>query len=317
MTVIHATDIVSFMTCEKQWSYAQKERIYARSEWEGAAFGTAGHFALEQWYGGKVAKPAEALLPREDWRASLGLDAEKELRSLLTRYYWRYHHELPKLTVHALETQLVVRVPKTRVSLVMTLDMRYSPGKQSEIFGMDHKFYKSLKSPKQLAMDMQMTVYLWGTRAAGLPLAGMVYNQIWKRKPDTPEILKNGRVPVAQNLVTSYHDYKHFLLRHKQDPSDERYAPFLAALKDRGNPFFVRHLVERSNTALDLFEDELIHYARRMTSSTTFYSYARNFSCNLCEYQALCIGDRNGEPRHYYVGKSSRFPYARKSVDMR
>lgn len=294
---IHVTERQVFKQCRRRHYYEYRLHLHPKVEKKGPLWvGRAGHAGLAAYYQGQ-----DALLGLDEWlQAKLtGEESGEELReideavalvrSILERYP-EFAQENDDFQVVGVEMPLEYPIPRTRVTLVGTLDLLVR--KQGRLWVVDHKFLQSFADPEVLELDDQMSAYLylvWKTFDE-VP-GGAIYNQLRKKVPAIPFRLKAGGLSKNRSIDTTKEIYLGEILRLGLDPAD--YADILAALE--ANEFFRREPIARNWRELDNFGRYLEMEAREMFSKTTPIYPAPSRDCLWsCPYRFLCKIENEG-----------------------
>lgn len=315
MKVIHVTERSSFKECRRRWKYEYLWQLKAPSVSVHLIFGTVMHHGLELLYRGEpelgkilAALPAKlkaelgdrAMTPAQN----LGLETPQSVLdlagTLLTNYVARYTEDLattlpqrPAAFDHAgivdVERTLSCRVPGRNAILQGKADLVIR--RQGRLWIVDHKTVTSFVDSSTLWMDDQMTAYLWLVRRLfGEMPGGAIYNQIRKRDPAVPVLLKNGAMS-RSNIDTTWGTYQDALVAAGLDPNDYLDMKVkLAATK-----YFDRTEITRTKAELDEFERHLRAETADMTSKlTVMYPNPSWMNCRGCEFLTLCKCESEG-----------------------
>jgi hypothetical protein len=242
--VIRTSDRIAFKQCRRKWSWSShlKRNLGSRHLAGPLWFGSAIHYALEDYHGWNVfGSPTEAfkaycIATSKNHHRELPPDAN-DLYALginMMDYYSKYW--LPYKTKD--ETYWEDGIPQVEVNFELPIPIDASPIIQQhcEAQGIDvilyrgtfdgicedeHgrlwvKEYKTAKTAMHMhyQTDPQITTYVW---AAGLvyekPVVGVIYLQYVKKEAEYPRVGASGKLSTAKNLITSGVLYKHQLER--------------------------------------------------------------------------------------------------------
>lgn len=298
MKIIHVTERQQFKACRRAWNYSYKEGLQRPFDHMDARwFGKGAHVALaafhsqdlrgwpvafEAWLEAKIDEHAKVMpLNPEDYRKV------EELKTLLEGMmdgYNDFAEANDDFTVLGVEVPLSVKVPGTNVILAGTVDMIVR--RKGKLWVVDHKTYASFADPEALLLDDQMTAYLWMVwKTYGEMPAGAIYNQLRKKLPATPMLLKDGkRLSQDKSIDTTREVYLQAI--HDNGFNEADYADILE--KIGLNEFFRRETIPRNQNELLSFEENLVPEAREMTSKSTFLYPNATRDCVYCDYRTIC-----------------------------
>lgn len=128
---------------------------------------------------------------------------------------------------------------------------------------------------------------------------GIVFNIMRKKPPTIPRVLQRpaGSLSKAKDIDTTYDVYMESIRKHGLNPAD--YAEILGILKEKGDTFFGRKLVQRSQSRINNVRNSLYYTVKRIkdnakqyekTNDLNVFNRTPNFMCPRdCEYCELCI----------------------------
>lgn len=157
-----------------------------------AAFGTAGHMALEPWYRMRAADlPGAALAEALEAVEASGLDPydRAKLRVLIQGYDARWGDEMDSYDVLGVEEEFRYELDGRQIG--GKVDARVRRRADGAVFVVEHKFTGSAIGDGEsywdrLAIDTQVSIYIDGAeQIAGEPIAGVIYDVIG-RPPHRP-----------------------------------------------------------------------------------------------------------------------------------
>jgi hypothetical protein len=267
--------------------------------------GTAVHYGLEQYYrDGKDPWVAtqewldmklpelhlEDMWPEE--RAKFN-DTTDLMASILVGYvpFAQAHDDFE---IVAVEENLEIHIPGTRVKLGGKVDVLTRRGPKRQLWPMDHKTAAQYVDISVLEMDDQMTAYLWLVwQVHGELPGGALYNELKKKIPAQPEPLVNGSLSKKKNVDTTYEIYLTAIKNNHLNPVD--YEDILEFLRNKPDGFYRREAVARTKYELEHFAGNLIPEARAMSSKNTplYPSPTRDCSWD-CQYRDLCLCETTG-----------------------
>jgi hypothetical protein len=170
---------------------------------------------------------------------------------------------------------------------------------------MDHKTAGNFGNVEYLEMDEQCGSYIWALKKMlGLPIAGVIYNRLLKAAPKEPTILQNGQFSVNRSQRTTYEVYKQALIDRGKPLSP--YIDFLEFLQDRGNPFFQRYQVARTDTEMNNLERQIASEAIDMLNNPSIYPNVGMFTCMGCAYRTPCLAKMDGSDYEFILKNQFR-----------
>ncbi len=300
--LFHVTERQTYKWCRRQWKYAYKWHLVEKKEpmralWIGRGLHAGlAHFyrtkedpliGMKAWIDEKIT-PQDYAEMWEDERQQLR-DVEALLTSMLSSYV-SYAEANDDFEIIAVEKPVVVRIPGTYLWLEGNLDLVVR--RRGKLWVVDHKGYTSFANPQDLELDDQMTAYLWLVyQVFGELPGGAIYNQLRKKIPSEPLVLKGGGLSKDKSCDTTASVYRAKLQELGLD--EEPYEEFLHNLE--ANEFFRRELIARSKYELDHFHghlrDELGEMRR--TSLPLYPNPGRDCSW-ACQYKMLCLCENTG-----------------------
>jgi hypothetical protein len=179
---VHVTELEVFRTCRLYWHYSYRERLKPVSEPEKVGgplwIGTGIHYALAQFYSSGT-HPREAL---QRWPEYQGVSLSL-MEEILDHYYEAYQRDLQNWEVLSVETPRTVPIPGTQAHLTGTFDLLIRERRDGSVWVVDHKTRTAFDSLESLEMNEQATAYTWLSRQVGLPVKGVIWNEIKKASP--------------------------------------------------------------------------------------------------------------------------------------
>ena len=306
MQTIRVTERAAFKRCRRRWKYQSLMELVPIAEPRGALWlGTAVHYGLEQYYrDGKDPWVAtqewldmklpelhlEDMWPEE--RAKFN-DTTDLMASILVGYV-PFAQEHDDFEIVAVEENLEVHIPGTRVKLGGKIDVLTRRGPKRQLWPLDHKTAAQYVDISVLEMDDQMTAYLWLVwQVHGEIPGGALYNELRKKIPAQPEVLVRGGLSKKKNVDTTYEIYLTAIKNNHLNPED--YADILEFLRNKPDGFYRREAVARTKYELEHFAQNLIPEARAMNSKLTplYPSPTRDCSWD-CQYRDLCLCETTG-----------------------
>ena len=291
----HVTELEAFKKCPRSWYYRyikglEVKEVYVSHMW----FGTLIHDCLAEYYSfghnpvhvfnrkymeymTSLKNPTNDMLVKLSDYLSIGT----AILDVYTRYAERNDDFFE---VHLVEGEFKAPLSSTR-NLLGTIDL---VGKTpTGIVFFDHKTKTSFTRADYVALDEQMTAYcylLWENYKE-VPVG--YYNQIRKKVPAEPLILKKGGLSKAQGIDTTYDRYLAAI--NEINEPQYLYEDVLATLEnDRKficrepvlrTTYEVQQFAKRANMWIDIIES-------REAASLYCPHYTEN--CAGCRYADLC-----------------------------
>lgn len=186
MSTVGVTERAAFRRCRLAWAWMYKDRLQlADVSSRATTVGLFVHEALAKYYTAikdgtcTPTTPQEILAEvTERYRDALSHDRLVEAVELYERYMM---HKLDfDWRIHTVEHEVAVKVPKTKTTLVGRIDLLIS--RNGAYWVVDHKTRRAYSTGFKLETDDQVTAYIWMLRKSGINVAGVLYNELGKRK---------------------------------------------------------------------------------------------------------------------------------------
>lgn len=157
----------------------------------------------------------------------------------------------------------------------------------------DHKTAIRFDDLTHLELDTQLSSYLWAYYAfTGEVPKAVIYNQLAKRVPQPPKILKSGLPSKDKSQATTYEMYLDTLTRLGLDTGPyEGILDFLAAQQDN---YFRRTHITRTLDELALQERYIRDESIDMASDPAIYPNPSLFHCRGCDFLVPCMVRNEG-----------------------
>lgn len=329
-SVIRTSDRGYFKTCRQLWDFTSKIRQnyepLARKEY--FEFGTAIHKGMEEYYdpaGWCVSiknaenRAREAFL---DYIAEVehvvkvgALEFEiefKEMRQLgldmLDNYFlWAPRND--NFTPLYVEVEFRVEIPgmpgvfyEGRVDLIIEDEWGY--------YIVDHKTAGQFGGSEWMWIGDQVTSYAWALKnQLGLDIRGVIYNEIRKKAPHPPKVLKNGSLSVNKQQDTSYEIF----LKTLQDGGYNvgAYQEFLDYLKMNPKEFIRRTRVNLAPESFPIIERRIQLEAKEMLGDPAIYPTPSPWNCRGCRFLQPCIALNEGANYQVILDEN----YVKRKVD--
>lgn len=313
---IHVTERATFKACRRLWYYQSREHLKRLRESKNALWlGRGYHYALAEYYLRYKQEPVLDLESTKlfivgkfhEWlsskitfeeRLSLATSEEAELEEMITLAegmltgYIDTYYQKDTFEVVGVEMPLRVKIPGTKHYLVGTLDMLVR--QKGKLWVVDHKGFTQFADPEDLELDDQMTAYMYlVSKVLGEVPGGAIYNQLRKKLPVKPVVLKSGKALSKDKSIDTTHAlYMQAILENGFDPTD--YADILAKLKL--NEFYKREPIYRNKAELQTFEKHLVEEVREMTKKhlALYPSPSKDCKWRCRDYKILCKCQNEG-----------------------
>jgi hypothetical protein len=264
--------------------------------------GSAVHHALEVYYG-EGEDPVEAV---KEWCAdkleefeedyNITSDKREELeedRDLAVGMLEHYEGWAPTVDSdyfsEVVETEMegTVDIPGTDHEFRYIVD-----GLAKDYMGlywvMEHKTAKRMQTD-HLDQDEQILKYIWAVQKdLDIEVAGVIYTILKKKTPNEPRILKDGSLSTAKNQSVTYEAYKEAVKDHHDGDIPEKYKETLQHFKKKGNRFFFRDNITRSQEEIREAEERIVKEAKDMTENPRIYPNPTKACSYDCSYTTPC-----------------------------
>lgn len=319
MEIIRTSDRQYFKRCRQLWDFTSKIRqnFEPIQRIEALDFGTAMHSGLERYYdpltwetgtlqqfnaktafldsikavGTKVKIGALEFEERFEEQKELGL-------GMLEFYFaWAPSHDLfvPKLV----EVEFEVPIPglngvvyQGRIDLIVEDEYGY--------WLVDHKTTAQLAQTEWLALDDQCSSYAWAIREQlGLEVRGVIYNELRKKAPRKPSVLRSGALSVNKSQDTTYETYLATI--NELGYKAKAYDSILQYLKDNPKEFVRRTKVTYTSRMMDIVGKRIRAEAVNMLGDPDIYPTPSRFNCNGCRFFAPCLALQEGSDPQFIL----------------
>jgi hypothetical protein len=312
MTDITYSMIASFKSCQKKFKYSYVDLLRSKTTPQALALGSYVHELLDAFYTACMNKEDPVRAVALKTVECIDICPEDEIRELgnkmMKNYILNYADDWSKLKILAVEEEFCVPIPGVDANLRGKFDLVFE-GTDGRIYLGEHKTTAlSIEARKSnLELDEQCSYYMWALQkimeeqGLGEKVAGVMYNILRKKSPRIPEPLKKGGLSKAKSIDTTYDVYLKAILDNGYNPDD--YADMLAMLKERGNTFFGRELVTRSEAEMKQIEKDIIHSCKQI-SKEDYYVRNRHEGCaRTCSYRDLCLAELRGGDTEYIINE--------------
>jgi hypothetical protein len=159
--------------------------------------------------------------------------------------------------------------------------------------------YKTAKRAEHLhyETDPQVTVYMWAcSKIYDLPIAGCVYLQFVKNKPEVPGPLSSGKISTASNLVTSVALYRRGLERfygsvgNSPEPNQKFLTDLMTKEDEDKDRFIQRAIVTRNEQQLEAEAQKIILEVEEMINpNLALYNNPTRECSRMCGFVPPCV----------------------------
>jgi hypothetical protein len=326
LQIIRTSDRGAFKRCRRSWDLGSKIRqnlVIKGPVPKPLDFGTAIHRGMESWYNPmqwewdrelrkslSVAAFLEcqreqkarylAEMPDMDEELRKDFNERTELGTGMLYHYFHWSANMDQFTPKMVEIEFEVPIPglegtyaegavyQGRVDALMEdLKGRY--------WIWDHKTTARMDPTAHLELDEQCGSYAWALQLMlGIPIEGVVYNELYKGVPGPPTVLKNGNFSKSKSQDTSYELYFQALMERFEYIPDE-YADILETFRLKGNEYFRRTQVHRSPEELRTQGERIRLEALDMLDpNIRIYPNPTKFNCQNCMFRTPCIAMNDG-----------------------
>jgi len=220
---------------------------------------------------------------------------------MLEHYMQRWPPSKDEFDIVATETRFEVPVltRRSRSSTKFFAAGRFDGviiDKHGDYWLLEHKTYKTIDDDNLtfLELDSQAGVYLLAAQMMyGVEFRGILYNVLRKKIPTVPHLLKRGGLSVAKDIDTTYKVYLQSIHDYGYNPAD--YDDILERLLTKGNTFFRRFRVRRTQRELQWLMLHLYSVAREMTNPhVRIYPTDHWMECKRCGFREACLARLGG-----------------------
>lgn len=317
---IHIHDVLSFKGCRQSWHFSSmlREGLTPTTPARALFFGRAIHQALAVYYRSEERTVDEFIKPFDEyvdgewtrltqagiWLTERDADRFAEDTTLghgMLKHYASWAPDQDEdLEVLAVEVPIWFELPvRAEVPIYYegTADALVRSRKDKRLWWMEHKTAKSFPDSNLLFMDEQHQAYLLGARAMSTlmdeTIAGSIYTFLRKKVPTVPSLLKNGGLSKKATMDTTYEVYLATLEQYGLPTT--LYGKMLNNLQAKGNTFFRRSYVERTEQSIEFFGRNLVSTIREMLDPrTVIYPSPTWFKCGRCAFRSPCLMVQHG-----------------------
>lgn len=317
---ISASQIQSYMSCPKKWSYNYIERLTPRVERPYLTIGKLCHSGMYHslrcmYYG---TDDFNAILDcglnaiRGDWERYMNsvqfLDEEiPEQDKVLEDALSVFRQALKEFDPLKYEVDSVIvdgeLIPALELHFIVPC--AYSKGLHGYIdsilidketgikWCVDYKFRKSLSDDTEEQFNIQNAIYMYACRKMGIDVSGTITWQHKNTPASIPAILKNGSISRAK-ISTTWDMYSKFCIDNGQNPDD--YIDMKEKLEEIE---WYRPTCEIRNeeTINNMWKNVVVPISRSIKYEKKKKSHAVmmfQWNCKMCQYASLCQGELRG-----------------------
>jgi len=328
MQIVRTSDRQMFKSCRRKWDLGSKIRQNLEPIRSPAAFefGTAIHAGLEAYYDprswstfswsdrrqfaldGFRRELAEQLnARREPDTGAISLEDEMDFqeRTLLgegmLKHYCEYWQDKDTFTPLKTEIEFEVPVPGLQDTVYQGRIDALVEDQHGGYWIVDHKTRGQFGGTDHYELDEQSGSYCWALQEMlGLKIEGVIFNELLKSVPKKPELLVRGGLSKNRSQRTTYELYLQALKDNNIAPHD--YLDFLEFLREKGNPFFRRIQVHRSQTELKNLGEQIRQEALDMFDpNLRIYPAPGMFNCMGCSYRLPCLAINDGSDVQWII----------------
>lgn len=319
---IHISDVRTFKSCRRKWDWASPLRRNLEPSVPYMPFfsGRAMHYCLEHYYQNSTPllhslglflanerRQMGDLWPQEEVKVQEQIDL---LVAMLQHYeQWVQHMHVDEskwadenLEFIALETPFSVRIrnPEGRTSnkiyLAGRMDGVVRVKSDNSVWIWENKTTRSIKElTRSLANDPQTGAYIYAARELwDVHPQGVIYNMLRKKAPTQPAVMQNGLLTRRADIDTTVQAYVAAVKAHHPDWTretiEEMYGEIIHTLLEKGNTFFARIPIRRTQWEIDNLARDLWTVGLEMTHPRVpLYPNESWLNCNFCPFRAPCL----------------------------
>jgi hypothetical protein len=312
MQTIRTSDRGYFKRCRQLWNWTSvlRENLEPYQRVEALDLGTAIHAALESYYnpdrwGDYAAMEQEAtnaflafvaeveeLVQEAPIDIEIDFEAQKELGLGMLHHYFRWAPNHDDFTPVRVEVEFEVPIPALPEAVYQgRVDLLAED--EHGLWIVDHKTAGQFGATEWLVLDDQCSSYAWALRKQlGLEVRGVIYNELRKKAPHKPLILKNGTLSLNKSQETTYELYMEMISELGLSIGD--YDGILEYLLSQNDRYFRRTRVTFNPQMLQLVEQRILLEAHEMIDDPAIYPTPSRFNCTGCRFFAPCVALQEG-----------------------
>ena len=141
--------------------------------------------------------------------------------------------------------------------------------------------------------DLQTALYIWALRSMGIPVEGVLWDEIRTKLPVKPEVLKNGQLSKRKNIDTDWYTYRKRVKELGLDPKN--YLDMKRILKGKEATFYKRTPIPIRQSTIE----NVVRGARATALQIQEFKKKKpimelSFTCNFCEFKRICEAKLDG-----------------------
>ena len=312
MGTIRTSDRQFFKRCRVLWDFTSKIRQNYEpiQRVEALDFGTAIHAGLQAYYNPETWGDTPTMhenarrgfldsIHEIQTKVRIGpLEFEERFEELKTlglgmlEYYFLWAPSRDTFKPIYVEIEFEVPIPplvsvvyQGRIDLIVEDEYGY--------WIVDHKTTAQFGDTEWLALDDQCTSYAWAVqKQLGLLVRGVIYNELRKKVPHPPAVLRSGELSRNKQQDTTYETYLATI--KEQGYRTKGYAEILQYLKDNPKQFVRRTRMNFNPATLDVVERRIKNESYEMLHNPAIYPTPSRFNCSGCSFFAPCLALHEG-----------------------
>jgi len=330
VAAIHTSDRGLYKSCRRKWFWQShlRQGLEAYTRASPLWFGFGIHFALESVHGSQF-YPSGADAFSDFVSSSLKVERERmpddwqdlhEMGRGMMDYYekeWLVQRETLPTFVHngvpQIEVQFEIELPIPQDFLELvgydaivyrgTMDRVARDPETGLLWIIEYKTAAQFET-LHLGIDPQVTAYLWAAKYIyGIPCMGVVYQQFLKAVPETPRLLKSGRLSTDARQNTTHRRYRQGLIDlYGKDYRVNAPGPNIECLNalaemegPDADPYIRRDRAHRSDYQIDSEGVKiLLEVFEMLNPNTPMYPHATRM-CKYCPFEAPCMAMDDGD----------------------
>jgi len=168
----------------------------------------------------------------------------------------------------------------------------------------DHKTAAQFFNPDFYDINPQAERYVWALhQQLGIDVKGVIFNDLRKKVPKPPKLLKNGGLSKNKSQDTTVEEYMDAIKQHGLNM--EHYRDFLSTFK--GQEYFRRVKTYRSKMQRKSVGEDIQLEAISMLSDPEIYRNATSFNCPGCMFKSPCEMKYNGGDVEWFLNHSGAY----------
>jgi hypothetical protein len=296
--------VKTWRRCEKQFEYKYVQGLRTKSKNKNLEMGSWIHELLMYYRDGQDWLKKHRELEREfntyfeEEREMLGHDMPEQCLRLM-RSYIRQYGKADKRDYTVIDTEMdeVITLPNgLEVNVIIDLIVE---DKRGGLWGWDYKTRTKFDHKDIILLDPQYSLYYDAMEIMDYKkMRGFIVDEIRKKAPTVPKLLKSGGLSKAKNIDTDVWTYMAAIREQGENP--DNYAAILQHIAtNQRERFYRRTFIPKDPPVLNRVRRELIESAREIENKAKrrhpVYSRSVDNSCMfMCDYRDICIIDLHG-----------------------